>query len=35
MTAAVKENVPPRFLDVNLKALSLGIDLGKQVKGNP
>ncbi len=29
MTIAVRENVPPRFLDINLKALSLGFDLAK------
>ncbi len=34
MTEAVKENVPQRFLDVNLKALSLGFDLANQLKGN-
>lgn len=33
MTGAVKENVPQRFVDVNLKALELGFELAKQAKG--
>ncbi len=33
ITSAVKENVPPRFVEVNLRALSLGFDLAKQTEG--
>jgi len=33
MTAAIRENAPPRFVDANLKALALGIDLAKKTKG--
>jgi len=34
ITRAVKENVPQRFVKVNLTALSLGFDLAQQAKGN-
>ena len=33
MTTAVRENVPPRFVETNLKALELGFELANQAKG--
>ncbi len=35
ITRAVRENVPERFIDMNLKALSLGFDLANHVKEHP